>query len=355
MTTEMKYYSLKPLLSRGYPISFVIGERGAGKTYAWKEWAYKTWIASGSEWAYIRRIPDEIRAIKNTLWNDVLSNYGDRHQVRTVGDLCEIRPTPPEFVDSTEKKDWEAVHPWKTFGYYFTIAEGQKYKSSSFPHIDKACFDELIIENPSHRYIGKNDMEPDMYIGLLDSIFRRRTGWHAVALSNAGAIANPYFRKYNVDPKQFETREFIPAGPDFPKVIFQYYYEPENEEYNKTSIIGGAATKTYANYALSNKFRDGGEEFITPKPYEAVPICKFTKDGIDWVTAYAAEDSDQWWLASTNPKVQGGVYSLDPRKPIVNTIYEPEVIKHIKRMYNRRMLTFAKADVREKILDWLDI
>lgn len=323
----------------------VVGERGAGKTYGFKEKAFKKWEKTGKLWAYCRRNSDEIALVKNTLWNDFLPQRG--YQTRVKKNLMSIRKFEPDFESKEDRKSWESENPWIPFGYFFALSEAQKYKSSSFPEIESFCFDEVIIENNRQRYIN-GDSEPELLLSLLDTIFRRRSGWKAYLISNAGAIANPYFRAWGVKAKDFDNQEFVIRG----NVCFQKFSIPENAEENESSIIGMISTEKYKNYALKNEFADSGEEYVAKRPENAMPVSRITSDGIRWLTIYSTEE-DWMWIAPIEAQVSGESYSLNKRKPIADTIYSETAIKSLKTMWNKRLLRFHSADAREQFLDWI--
>ena len=341
----MEFYSLNRIFGYGASFNFITSERGAGKTYSFKEWAIRDFLKTGAECAYVRRNPDEIAAIKNVLWDDIAYKFD--LEIKNHGNKILARAIPPEFEDKEDRKEWLSENPWKIIGHYFNLAEQQKYKSGSYPNVNKLCFDEFIIESPRQQYI-KNEVK--MFMGLCDTIFRRRKGWKVVCLSNAGSIGNPYFRAWGVRAKDFDNQEFVLRNDGV--VIFQKYFNQNNEDFNADSIIAKAAPQEYIDYAMGNQFADGGQEFVEKKPSDPEPLSKLTVDGKTWLTIYRST-MPYWWIGVGNPQVTGDAYSLDSRKSIPETIFQPEVPKRLKEMFNKRELRFQSPDVRELFLDWI--
>lgn len=338
----MKYYSLDPLLSRGAKLNFVIGDRGAGKTYAFKETAFTSWERTGAEWVYIRRGSDEIIASKGSLWDDYLPAKG--YQVKTKGYKCMIRPQIPLELEGKEKSEWEEKNPWRPFGYFIALTDAQIFKSASFPKVDKICFDEFIIENRRRRYIPE---EVDQFMGLIDTIARQRK-IRVIALSNAGFIDNPYFGYYGIKSKEFEETNFIRRNSG--SVIFEYYNSELTDEELENLNMAKIAGESYKKYAIRSKFKDGGEDLVRVKPLHSHPWIKLSRNGNMWLTIYKKE-GENWWVGYGNTNVKG--YSLNKWEPFEGATYDQELVNDLKDALNDRILNFESADVRAIFLGWL--
>ena len=252
---KLDYYSLKPVLSRGAVLSFVLGHRGAGKTYAFKEWALKDWLETGAEFVYVRRLDSEMAEIKLSLFDDVAHSFG--MQVKSHGSQFKIRPSQPLDLDDKELREWNKDNPWKTFGYAMSLNKQQDYKSGAWPLVNKICYDEFIIENPSRHYLKD---EPSQFINLLSTVLRNRKG-RVVALSNAGAMWNPYFDYYGVSSKDLQ-QQFIKRNKG--AVVFERYHSEANEKALKAGLMGQLGSEKYIEYAIESKFKDADEHLIIP-------------------------------------------------------------------------------------------
>jgi hypothetical protein len=339
----MKYYSLEPVLSRGGKLSFVIGHRGAGKTYAFKEWALKDFLATGAQWVYIRRGTDEIVASRGSLWDDIVPQAG--YQVKTRGYKCFIRPQIPLELEGKEKNQWEEANPWRPFGYFIALTDAQIFKSASFPLVDKICFDEFIIENTRRQYIPD---EANSFMGLISTIARNRKV-KTVALSNAGFIDNPYFRYYQIKSSEFDKASFLRRNNG--AVVFEYYIHDNVDELLKTDIAQ-ISNREYQEYALESKFKDGGDQLIKCKPNGATPQIRISRDGSLWLTVYSKPEEGRW-IGYGGANSDYPAYSMDRWKPINEAMYSTEVITILKDGLNDRTLSFESADVRAIFLGWL--
>jgi hypothetical protein len=338
----MEYYSLDPLLSRGAKLNFVIGDRGAGKTYDFKRLAFESWERTGAEWVYIRRNSDEIIASKGSLWDDYLPEKG--YQTKTKGYKCFIRIQIPMELEGKEKSEWEEKNPWRPFGYFIALTDAQMFKSASFPKVDKICFDEFIIENKRHRYIPG---EVDQFMGLIDTIARQRK-IRVVALSNAGFINNPYFIYYGIKGSEFEETNFLRRHEG--AVLFEYYNSKLTDEELENLNMAKIAGESYKKYAIRSKFKDGGEDLVRTKPLNSHPWIKLSRNGDMWLTVYK-KTGENWWVGFGNSKVDG--YSLNKWEVFEGATYDNQLLNDLKDALNDRVINFEDARVRSIFLEWL--
>lgn len=345
-----EWYSLEPILSRGARLNFVIGERSAGKTYAFKDYAFNDWIknnAKGLEslWVYSRRSVDEINIAKKTLWNDYLPQKG--YEVKSKGIECFIRPTfiEEEYEDEKGKIRKTQPEPWELFGYFIAITEAQNYKGAAFPTVTKLCLDEFIIENKRRQYIPG---EVDQFLGLLHTVFRRRKV-NAICLSNSGAIANPYFAYYGVKSKDFAQTKWVKRNKG--NVIFEYYEGNRTQQEKDEDDIAKISGDSYRDYAMSNKFKDSSEELVAKKPVGAAPFIKLTADGKRWFTLYSSSKANGGglWLKDVDSLAKG--FALNPTVVSSDTTFDKKIVDNLKEKVDRREISFASPDVRAIFLN----
>lgn len=68
------WYNPHELLSHNCLFNFVVGNRGAGKTYGVaKKWAIKTFLKTGKQFIYLRRYKTELDDIPN-FFADIIAN-----------------------------------------------------------------------------------------------------------------------------------------------------------------------------------------------------------------------------------------------------------------------------------------
>ena len=349
----VRYYSLRNALSRGAILTFVTGERGAGKSYSFKDWSFNDWLAAKKrgdahppEWVYARRSGEELSTAKRTFWNDFI--YKTDYEISVKGIECRIRPRYVEEIyedlDGTMRKN--EPEPWEPFGWFLSITDAQDYKGNAFPHVNKFCLDEFIIENKRKLYIPG---EVDQFLGLLDTVFRKRK-MKVVAFSNSGAIANPYFDYYDVSEEDFQNSKWVYRNDR--SVLFEYYDGERTEEEIMKLDMAKISGKSYKAYAFNNKFKDSSTELVTDKPLGAKPYLKMTADGSRWYTLYksAAVHNGRvlWWLKTEDSYRRG--FALKPNLVSSDTIYDANFVANMKQAVDSRRLMFDSPDTRARFL-----
>lgn len=342
--TEMQYYDLNPALSRGALLTLITGQRGVGKTYASKKWAIEDWIKNKKEFAYLRRLESETAQIKGNLFDDIAYKYGK--SVRCRGYIFEIRNVQPMGIEGEELRDWLINNPWETFGYAMSLNIQQDYKSGSWPNVNKIIFDEFIIENPARRYLAN---EPDQFVNLISTVLRERKG-RIIALSNAGAMYNPYFAYYGVASKDLQ-QDFISRRGG--SVIIQIYRNEANNEVLKKGLMGKLGNDNYVNYAIESKFRDIDDLLI--KPIDNIQItgqfynlvsgtnrsyifCN-TSDGLNYVHPGQRGDLKTYSLSESNYEYP----------------YNKKLIAELRERFHRKTIIFDTIDSRIDVLSAINL
>ena len=85
----MLYYDYRKLLSYNALISFVIGERGVGKTYGAIKFAISDFLKNGHQFVYVRRYATELETLK--IKNSMSMNLKLRHQKSSHGFILMVK------------------------------------------------------------------------------------------------------------------------------------------------------------------------------------------------------------------------------------------------------------------------
>ena len=313
--------------------------RSVGKTYAFKEWAIKDFLKTGAEFVYMRRMDSEIGEVKHNLFDDISHKFGK--VVKCRGSVFYIRNTPPEELEGKEIREWEELNPWKKFGYAMSLNLGQYYKSGAWPKVNKICLDEFIIENNRIKYMVN---EPDIFAGLILTIFRERKG-RTVALSNAGAIWNPYFSAYGITSKDLQQDFIVRRGGG---VVFQQYRHLANEQAMKAGMMGRIGTDNFIQYALESKFKDVDEHMIVGVD-DVIVIKKHFN-----IIASSGKSFILLGTASGKAYIKAGkdnsinTYGLSPRD--LQNRYSKDIVASIKDMIYRKKILFDSIDTRLEVM-----
>jgi hypothetical protein len=336
MTVDSKYYNPNKLLSYNRILNFVIGARGIGKSFAFKEQPIKRFLKTGKQIIYLRRYKDEVKKVKKNYFNDVKSKFPDHK--------FEIRPDGELRIDG------------KTYGWMIPLSSWQSMKSNSFPDVETIIFDEFLREKDKSGYLPN---EVDALLNFMDTVFRDRDDVRCVCMSNAVSIVNPYFLYFKLIPdinKRFNAYQNvvieIPDSSDFAN-------ERRKSRFGK--LIDGT---DYGEMSLDNDFVNDSEVFIEPRSKESKfkfsIIYKGMKMGL-WVDVdehvmYLSQKSDPSTkmefalskddLTESNLLIAGGWKTNYHLKKLVsafmtgNLRFENQVLRNLGyEMFNKMRIT----------------
>ena len=335
------YFNLTKYLSYNALLTFVIGFRSAGKTYAFKDWALRTWIKDKKQFVYLRRYQVECDATKKTLFDDIAPKYdldikveGDIFYARPHYDDAKNKTTDPE----TGKEVKDPPEPWEICGYSFSLTSFAKYKSASFADVDKICFDEFLIENKNSHYLRDE-------VNALASVYHtiaRRNRVRLVAFANSSDIVNPYFENYHIRLGEFKRSNTIYRNDK--TVLFVYYKNKEAQQELLNSEQGKAFGESFASYAFKGDFIGDDNVGIAPMPHGAQYNFNLT-DNEYTVSVYIA--GNRIWIGS---KPKGGVTfttATDDLEHVLNT----SIISYIKNRCLNSAVLFENSTAKLKFID----
>lgn len=250
MKVDSQYFDLSSVLSYNALLNFIIGFRSAGKTYAFKDWAIRSWLKTGAQFVYLRRYEVEVDAVKHTLFDDIADKYHLRF--KCLGNTI--------FVNRDGNNDEKTGKPiWETIGYILALSGFAKYKSASFNFVDKICYDEFLIESKNSRYLP-NEMQS--LASLYHTIARRRRV-RLVAMANSSDIINPFFDNYHI-----RFSEFLKSNTIFRNdktVLFMYYKNEIAQNSLSQSEQAKAFGESFADYAFAGNFLENNESMCCDK------------------------------------------------------------------------------------------
>lgn len=238
------FWDISKSLSHNCLFNFIVGPRGAGKTYGFKQWAISSFLKTGAQFIYVRRFKEEMR--------DVAKFFDDIQEAFPEHEF--------EYKRGAFKIDGE------TAGWPVSLSTAKIKKSVAFPHVNKICFDEFILDSGVYHYLPD---EVTAFLELYETIARMRDVT-CFLLSNAITITNPYFLYFDIS---------LPYGKKIFKRGEILLEMTENEEFieaKKATRFGKVIEGTsYGNYAMENKFLRDNRNFIQKKSARAKPYFNF--------------------------------------------------------------------------------
>lgn len=235
---ETFYYNPQRLLSYNCLWNFINGERGNGKTYAFKKLCIDRFIKHEEEFIWLRRYETELADIR--LWfNDIKEKYPN----------YEFKVNAGKFYIND-----------KVAGYYFPLSKALTKKSVPYPNVKRIVFDEYIIAKGNYHYL-RNEVRclQDLY----ETVARTRDVY-LYCIANSISELNPYHIYFNMVSKGRFTRiqeDMILETTD----TINYRQAKANTRYGKM-----IKDTDYGRFAIDNEFVEDNHEFIEQKTPKAI-------------------------------------------------------------------------------------
>lgn len=239
------WYTGRRMLSYNCLFNFLVGNRGAGKTFWSTEYGIKDFKKTGKQWIYLRRYDTELDGGKKEKYFDAVESKFPNLEFKVKGNVGYIDGEP--------------------CCYFCALSKGQTFKSVNFPDVDKIVFDEFILDKKggNRRYIAD---EITTFLDFYETVARMRNDVRVFFLANSVSMYNPYFlyfKIFKVPSKGIQriSKEILVEGI-------------ANEEYIKAkkstrfgSIISGT---DYEKYSVENNFlRDNKRNMLGKKTSRA--------------------------------------------------------------------------------------
>ena len=242
----MEWYSPNKLLSYNRVLHLCTGERGIGKSYAFKKFPIDQFKKNGTQFFYIRRYKGELKRIKN-YFEDIKEKYPN---------------------DKLVVKGWTFYCNDEIMGYAMPLSQYQELKSNAFPKCDIIIFDEFLREKVGS--VGYLKDEVNIFMSLCDTIFRKRKGTRAFLLSNSISVVNPYYLEFSITVergKQY-TLPNDPVYRDF--VVSEFTDGMYKQDYEEMSPFQKMASHMeYGKMSQDNEFMNDDETFLCVRTKES--------------------------------------------------------------------------------------
>lgn len=252
-------YTFRRLKACHRTVNFVVGARGIGKTFGWKQDAVEQFLKDGSQFLYMRRYDKELTDVKA---RDLFFPYDLREKYKEH-----------ELVF----RNGAYTIDGHTAGFPFALSTSASMKSIEYDKVASVCFDEFIIPNSSK--IGYLQNEIFLFNEALVTIGRLRSPQFFL-MSNSVSWSNPYFTRYKIKRPTAEQRA--------KEIILYKTYSltlPNAERYLhkvEESPIGQFLMETdpdYFRYAFNNEIADEDMDFITERPANCRYFATIGLDG----------------------------------------------------------------------------
>ena len=255
-----KYINPADFQQDRYPVTFIIGARGVGKTIgALKDKLLKNY-ENKTMFIYLRRYQTEIDTASFNL--KLLSELIGHVVSRNVAEDRNGRKFESLLVDNVP------------VCYLLSLSTASKYKSNDYSLVTEIVYDEFI--DPRGREL-KN--ETRLFLNFAMTVFRDFSKYKALFLANATNLYNCYFLDFEILPK-YRITKFSKLG------IKLVMYDTSEELYNehKHSILGRQVELIEGanNSSLENNFDNQYDDFIAKLSKKAKYRATLRLDTIDY-------------------------------------------------------------------------
>ena len=255
MSEEKKtniFLDFNKILSYGSFLTFVLAERGVGKTYGSKKFIINHFKKTGKQSVYIRRYNKELN---EALMKKSIPIFFD--QIKN------------EFPNDKLTNTRELLYcNKKVCGFTIALSTSNILKSSSYENVDTIIFDEFVIDKGCYHYLQN---EVTAFFELLETITRLKNNVRVLCLGNAISITNPYFMELNLTlPYNSEYKIFKRDNKGQPLLMVYYGKNLEYREVKKQTRFGQLIADTkYGKYAIDNEMLRDSKAFINKKTKDA--------------------------------------------------------------------------------------
>ena len=321
------YYSRNDLLSYNALFNFVVGERGTGKTYQFKDWSISDFIKNKNQFVYVRRYKTEFKDIGN-FFDDIIKKYPDHEFSVGHGKF---------YIDN------------KIAGFYIALSTAITKKSVAYPNVNKIGFDEFILEKSTLHYLPN---EVNAFLGLYETIARDRNNVRCLFMANSVTLINPYFLFFDIQISKtkrfwsFKNNDLIVELTDLVE------FKEHKKETRFAKLVDGT---DFSKYAIDGDFVSDNYEFIENKSnnsyYCFTLVYKGDNIGV-WCDGklglmYASSKVD------LNYPLKYAITTNDhkPNMIVLSNKYSREKIKILTKMYEYGCLRYESLKIKSEMFD----
>lgn len=249
------YYDYQRVLSYNALMTYIIGERGVGKSYGAKEFVADRFINKGKQFVYLRRYKTELKEAMMKKGHPIFFEQIVYNEDGTKNKKYENHKL-------TNKNDTMYIDD-KLCGFAMPLSIANILKSSTYNNVDTIIFDEFIIDKGCYHYL-QNEVE--QLLDVIETVGRLRD-IRIIFLGNAISITNPYFTYFNLSlPYNSDIVVSKKDNKGNPLIIVNYIKNLKYREVKKQSRFGQLIDGTeYGKYAIDNAFLRDSKSFIRKK------------------------------------------------------------------------------------------
>lgn len=312
---KSKYYSPKLLFSHNSLISFVMSNRGGGKTYAGKTYMIENYKKTGKQSVYVRRTVEELKKAKKTFFNSMLEKYKD-DEFKVEGNIGYING--------------------EVLVYFIALSTSITDKSIEVPKVNFIMFDEYII--PMKSYVRYVPDEAFTFLEMINTIGRDRDDYRVYICGNSISYVNPLFTYFNIEPDSSKQFQKFKNNMICLELYTNELYQEEIMNTKFGRLIEGTS---YCDYAVYNNVYEDTEDFIHPR------------DGKEYrfISAFKTNDYEIGVWLDVTKNVFFCDNKVDPSSKNKYTLRNTESEKGYKNISSDRNTSWRVRDVKTRFIN----
>lgn len=316
------YYNRNDILSYNALFNFVVGERGTGKTYQFKDWAISDFINNKHQFVYVRRYKTEFKDIGN-FFDDMIKKYPD-HTFKVDGGKF--------YIDD------------KVAGFYIALSTAITKKSVAYPNVNKIGYDEFILEKSTLHYLPN---EVNAFLGLYETIARDRNNVRVLFMANSVTLINPYFLFFDIQVNKnkrfwtFKNNDIVVELTDLEE------FKAHKKETRFAKIIDGT---DFSKYSIEGEFVGDNYEFIAPKSNTSYYMFTLVYKG-EYIGIWCDSKAGLIYVSNKvdlNYPLKYAITTNDhkPNMIVLSSKYSRDKIKILTKMYEFGCLRYESLKLK---------
>ena len=282
------FADMHKIMSLPYPLIFVIGGRGTGKTYgAVKEILD---LPPDEKFFFLRRTQDEADTISYTDFSPfqpVINDNPDKYRQVVVQKIPHVKNISGVWYG--ELNDESVLVPTgDAIGYIGALSTIHKIRGFNMESVTMGVFDEFIPEKHVSSFRGGGGSEGDALLNAIETIARNREllgkkPFKMVCLSNANSIASPVFQSLGIIDT---VNKMAMKGkqecilPERGIAVFIFRDSPISAAKQNTSLYKAVQDGDFATMALKNDFEASTYLYIQQQPLQEYRIIANWADDV---------------------------------------------------------------------------
>lgn len=246
------YWSCKRTKSRNAIFNFIVGNRGAGKTFGFIDYAID-------------------RFVKGLRRGEVNQFIYARRTVEELKPLCITRPG--SLFDKVAQVKWPA-HMFRAdsgklwidgelAGYGVAVSQMPKLKSVDYKDVKLFALDEFIIDTGVGQHYIRGEEEPQILLDFYQTVDRDEDRLTMFFLANSITENNPYFNYFDV---RMPAPGKIRLYGDDQEVLVENVVDPELVAKKEGTRFGRFVKGTkYGDYSIGNQMLRDSKAFVARK------------------------------------------------------------------------------------------